>query len=229
MALKSLLPSPLSTRDASERVLSQWFIPALPGCFLEWNALILYYSQPTLFSGITASNRDSKKMPANQTKQPFTVRQRWYHPWSPEVWKWSSSAFLRGSCIRMTKNLSSCGCNWNTAGFKKQELQMDCKNEWEQLRKPARGAENCQPQGIQHHTKAGSCVARTNATREVSCVFRQFISGRQLRCNPSWSQAFPGKKYTECTGDYLPYSKKSQLIHTDANYQPVQELTVQAL
>lgn len=117
--LKSLLPS----------LLFNWAVIYL--CSVWMFGIILLYAM--LFSAnLTTShslNWDSGRMPAEQTKQPFIVRQHWYHPWSAQGL--NSSSFPVCSCTQITENVSSYGCNWNTADFKGEELQRDFKYEWE--------------------------------------------------------------------------------------------------
>lgn len=73
MALKSLLPSPLSTRDAFNWVLSQPSSDLSQLCLhVFWNqtpSCCIVLSWPCSWA-LPPLNRDSKKLPANQTKQP---------------------------------------------------------------------------------------------------------------------------------------------------------------
>lgn len=78
--LKSLLPSSLSTRDAFN-----WVV--IYPCSARMSGTILLYAM--LFSANLVLrhytlNWDSERMLVKQTKQPFIVRQHWYHSWSAQ-------------------------------------------------------------------------------------------------------------------------------------------------
>lgn len=142
----ALLPSPLSTWNAFN-----WAV-IYPRSVWMFGITLLYavlFSADLVLRDYILWTETVKECPQHRLNTHLLLSSTDTIHGQPKAWILNSSSFPGCSHTQITKNVSSCGCNWNTADYKGEELQRNCKYEWEQLQKPVQGAENTKPRGIQ--------------------------------------------------------------------------------